>query len=350
MLSPFPFDGDKDTMLSPRPKFNTMKHLSTEERYTIHHMLQQDKSHAQIANKLKRSGSTISREIKRNSTLDGKSYEAWFACNRAKERKENKARYTVMSEHNQAVLEDGLKKKYSPEQISGRQKLLGAQKVPCTQTIYNYIKRDKAAGGALHKKLRHSGRRRKPRGQGKSRRNQIPNRRDISDRPKVVEERQRFGDFECDLVIGAEHSGALLTVVDRATGQLWISKLEDKTASRVTQELIKLLEPYKGRIHTITSDNGKEFAGHQEVSEALECEYYFARPYHSWERGSNENLNGLIRDYFPKKMTFYDITKTDVKTVQEELNNRPRKRYKFLTPIEFFNKNYNQVDTRCIYN
>jgi IS30 family transposase len=247
------------------------------------------------------------------------------------------------------TLEQGLEKRLSPEQIIGRSEVENTP-MPCIQTAYNYIHKQRKKGRLLHKKLRHRGRKRKARGQSTKTRGTIPGRRDISERPPEVEKRQRFGDFECDLVIGAEHSGALLTINERATGLLWMLKLKDKQASSVREGIISLLRPIKDRVYTITSDNGKEFASHREISEVLECEYYFARPYHSWERGSNENLNGLIRDYFPKKTTFYDITPSAVKTVQEALNNRPRKRYKFLPPTEFYTQNFNQLDTRCVCN
>jgi IS30 family transposase len=165
-----------------------------------------------------------------------------------------------------------------------------------------------------------------------------------------VEQRQRFGDFECDLIIGAGHSGVILTVNDRVSGLLWMEKLKDKQATTVSKALIRLLKPLKGKIHTLTSDNGTEFVLHEKVSKQLECECFFAKPYHSWERGSNENLNGLIRDYYPKKTEFYDITAKHIKDTQNALNNRPRKRHNFLTPNEFNQQNFKQIDTRCISN
>ena len=142
----------------------------------------------------------------------------------------------------------------------------------------------------------------------------------------------------------------ILTVNDRATGMLWMEKLDDKKASTVNAALLKILMPLRGKIHTITSDNGTEFVMHQDISKQIGCKYYFAKPYHSWERGSNENLNGLIRDYFPKKMKFHDITKKQIKEAQEALNNRPRKRHNFLTPTEFNQQNFKQIDSSCICN
>lgn len=325
-----------------------MKHLNTDERYTIQHMHEQGKSCAAIALHLQRSKTTIARELKRNALDDG-SYAAAFALTYAAGRKAHKNRRNAMTPEVIKTLEQGLEKRLSPEQIIGRSEVENTA-MPCIQTAYNYIHKQRKKGRLLHKKLRHRGRKRKARGQSTKTRGTIPGRRDISERPPEVEKRQRFGDFECDLVIGAEHSGALLTINERATGLLWMLKLKDKQASSVREGIISLLRPIKDRVYTITSDNGKEFASHREISEVLECEYYFARPYHSWERGSNENLNGLIRDYFPKKTTFYDITPSAVKTVQEALNNRPRKRYKFLSPTEFYTQNFNQLDTRCICN
>jgi IS30 family transposase len=168
------------------------------------------------------------------------------------------------------TLEQGLEKRLSPEQIIGRSEVENTP-MPCIQTAYNYIHKQRKKGRLLHKKLRHRGRKRKARGQSTKTRGTIPGRRDISERPPEVEKRQRFGDFECDLVIGAEHSGALLTINERATGLLWMLKLKDKQASSVREGIISLLRPIKDRVYTITSDNGKEFASHREISEVLEC-------------------------------------------------------------------------------
>lgn len=326
-----------------------MEHLSTEERFTIQHMNQQGKSSTSIGKVLSRAPSSITRELRRNALGDG-SYSASFAGRFAKERASAKRRRSAFTPRVVALVEQGLEARMSPEQIIGRQAQQGNTDMPCTQTIYSHIRADRRCGGKLHKQLRLRGRKRKPRGEGKKRRPIIPNRRDISERPIVVADRQRFGDFECDLIIGTKHSGVILTVNDRATGQVWMEKLKDKQSVTVRDGLMRLLTPFQGQIHTLTSDNGTEFVLHEEVSARLKCEYYFAQPYHSWERGSNENLNGLIRDYFPKKMEFYDITQKQIKTVQEALNSRPRKRHKYLTPNEFQTQNFKQIDARCVSN
>jgi IS30 family transposase len=326
-----------------------MEHLSTEERFTIQHMNQQGKSSTSIGMVLSRATSSITRELRRNALQDG-SYSAVFAESTAKVRAKDKLRRSAMTPEVCALVEQGLESRFSPEQIIGRQAQQDNGEMPCIQTLYNHIRANRKAGGKLHKRLRLRGRRRKPHGQGKQRRSIIPNRRDISERPIEVEQRQRFGDFECDLIIGAGHSGVILTVNDRVSGLLWMEKLKDKQATTVSKALIRLLKPLKGKIHTLTSDNGTEFVLHEEVSKQLECQCFFAKPYHSWERGSNENLNGLIRDYFPKQIEFYDITVKQIKETQEALNNRPRKRHNFLTPNEFNQQNFKQIDTRCISN
>ena len=159
-----------------------------------------------------------------------------------------------------------------------------------------------------------------------------------------MEKKSRLGDLEIDLVIGKDHKGALLTINDRASGVLFMDKVESKEALLIQQKTIELLQDWKPLIKTITSDNGKEFANHQSIAEVLEIDYYFAKPYHSWERGANENLNGLIRQYFPKKSNFENITKQEIETVINTLNNRPRKRFGYKTPNEIFAQKLNELD------
>jgi transposase, IS30 family len=326
-----------------------MAHLNTDERNTIHNMLQQGKTKPQIAAAIQRHPSTVWRECRRNSLGDG-GYSAAFAERYAQERKNTKPGRTAMSPDIIILMEQGLANHHSPEQIVGRLKHEGHTHVPCVQTVYNHIQRERKKGRKIHRRLRHRGKKRKPHGQGKQRRSSIPGRRDIEERPAIVQERTRFGDLECDLIIGANQSGAIVTVNDRATGLAWMAKIKDKQAGTVRAALIELLAPLRGKIHSITSDNGKEFTLHKEVSKELGCEWYFAKPYHSWERGSNENFNGLVRDYFPKGMEFHNIQKRDIEQVNVALNDRPRKRHKFLSPTEFYTQNFNKLDAHCICN
>jgi IS30 family transposase len=313
-----------------------MKHLLPEERHTIQKMKQQGHSQNAIAVELGRSPATISREIKRNALGDG-DYSALFADRYAQERTRGKPHYQAVNAENRPIIEAWLKEKYSPEQIIGRARQQQISiPMPSIATLYNYVHEDRKSEGKLFLHLRHQGKRRKKHGQGKVKRPAVANRIDISQRPSEVEKRERLGDFECDLIVGAGQSGVLLTVNCRTSGKVLIKKLPNKEAAGVRDGLTVLLAPYKDHLHTITSDNGKEFSLHEKVAERLSCNYYFATPYHSWERGSNENLNGLIRQYFPKKMEFWGITQKQVKEVEEALNDRPRKRYKFLTPNEIY--------------
>lgn len=313
-----------------------MKHLLPAERHTIQKMKQQGHTQKGIADTLGRSPATISRELKRNVLADG-DYSAIFADRYARERARGKPHHQAINAENQPIIEAWLKEKLSPEQIIGRahQQQLFIQ-MPSLATLYQHVHADRKCGGKLFRHLRQQGSRRKKHGQGKVKRPTVPNRIDISERPGEVEKRERLGDFECDLIVGAGQSGVLLTVNCRASGKVWIKKLPNKEAAGVRDGLIEILSPNKDRLHTITSDNGKEFSLHEKVAERLSCKYFFARPYHSWERGSNENLNGLIRQYFPKKMEFWEITQKQVKEVEDALNRRPRKRYKFLTPNEIY--------------
>jgi len=160
----------------------------------------------------------------------------------------------------------------------------------------------------------------------------------IDKRPSIVEQRARFGDLEVDLIIGQNHKQAIVTLNDRASGMLKMKKVNTKKATEVTAAINEMLEDWIPYIHTITSDNGKEFAGHKKVALINNIDYYFANHYHSWERGSNENLNRLIRQYFSKKSDFRIITNQRIKQIEEKLNNRPRKRFNYENPIFVMNK------------
>lgn len=158
-----------------------------------------------------------------------------------------------------------------------------------------------------------------------------------------MDEKRRFGDLELDTVIGRNHKGAILTVNDRATWLCWLALLDGKESEPLKNALINMLSPLKGIIKTATADSGKEFAVHKEIAEALGIDVFFAHPYHSWERGANENMNGLIRQYIPKKSSFENLNDEDIQLIQNKLNNRPRKRLNFLTPIEYFCRNFEQL-------
>jgi len=265
-----------------------------------------------------------------------------FANSIASKRQQEKVKYTVMTSKVKAYIKNKLKKDWSPEQIAGRMKLdIGIH--ICHETIYRYIYYNKSRGGRLYKHLRHKNKKYHNRSNIYQRRGIIIDRISIDKRPKIVERKNRIGDFEIDTVIGRHHVGALVTVVDRKSKFTLIKKVSSKKAEEVTKALVTMLTPLKPITKTITSDNGKEFAYHKEVSEALDTSFYFAHPYSSWERGLNEHTNGLIRQYLPKKTDFTQISKEEIITIQDKLNHRPRKVLNYRTPYEVFFKEFSKV-------
>jgi len=314
-----------------------MSHLTYEQRYAISVMLKAKYRQKQIAEAIDKDKSVVSREIARNCDKRNGNYDADLAERKYEKRRDSKPKKVYFTAEIQEMVEDKLAKKYSPEQIVGVAKKQG---VACVshERIYQHIWKDKRKKGNLYDHLRTKGKRYRKRGAAKDSRGIIPDRVDISQRPKVVDDRERAGDLEIDTIIGKNHQGAILTVNDRASGLLKMKKLEGKSAQQLAMATIELLEDMKPFLNTITADNGREFAAHQTISKALEIDFYFARPYHSWERGANENLNGLIRQYIPKQTDFSTITDEYIKFVENELNNRPRKRHDFQTPNQIFNQ------------
>lgn len=238
-----------------------------------------------------------------------------------------------------ALVDDKLKETWSPEQISGHLKTNGQPGVS-HECIYQRIYADKRAGGTLHLALRCQKARRK-RHTGRERRGTIPNQVSIDQRPDIANRRERFGNWEADLVIGAAHQQALVTINERASRYSLIAHIPAKTAQNVTNAMVSLLTPFIACVHTLTTDNGKEFAQHERIAEKLGADFFFAHPYASWERGANENMNGLIREFFPTKMSFESITKKDIALAMHRLNNRPRKCLGFRTPQEVFMEQLN---------
>jgi IS30 family transposase len=315
-----------------------MRHLTLEQRYEISVMCKNGASQKEIAEAVKKDKSTISRELKRNKDARNGEYRASLAQSKCERRHKEKPKKVYFTTEIKQYIDEWINEEFSPEQIVGRALLFGIKCVSA-ERIYQYIWDDKKRNGLLYKKLRRKGRKYRNRGASKDSRGIIKNRVPISDRPKIVEERTRLGDFEIDTIIGKDHKGAILTINERVSGFVLIEKLKGKDATELALKTIEILTPFKEWIKTITADNGKEFAGHQTISGELNLDFYFARPYHSWERGSNENTNGLIRQYFVKGSSFENITNQQVEYVQHKLNNRPRKRLGFLTPNEFLSLN-----------
>jgi len=207
------------------------------------------------------------------------------------------------------------------------------------ETIYQYVLADKKSGGVLYTHLRHQNKTYRKRYGSAHNRNGISNRVDIDERPTEANERLRIGDWEGDTMMGKAHQGVLVTLDDRLSKLRLAAPLKSKHAKGVTEAIIRLLEPIKDWVHTITFDNGKEFAFHESIAKALDCNAYFAKPYHSWERGQNENANGLLRQYFPKAMQLLEVTTKEVLEAVHRLNNRPKKCLGFKTPYEVFQEN-----------
>ena len=204
------------------------------------------------------------------------------------------------------------------------------------ETIYQHIYADKRNGGDLHQHLRSQKPHRKRYASGQERRGAIKNRVSIDERPEIVAQKSRIGDWEGDTVIGKNHKGGLVTLAERKSRYVLAGHIRSKHAVGVTAVTTRLLTPYKDKCHTITFDNGKEFAEHEKIAAELKADIYFANPYHSWERGLNENSNGLLRQYFPKGIELTNITEEQVQEAVERINHRPRKALGFRTPHEIF--------------
>jgi IS30 family transposase len=292
----------------------------------------------QIARLLGRDKSTISRELRRNAGCRG--YRAKQACELACKRSESSRNANTLAPWVKEQASELLRLQWSPEQIAG--------KLPVShESLYLHVYADKAHGGTLWKNLRCQKQKRKRYASGRDRRGQIPNRRPLSERPAHIEGRQQVGHWECDTVIGAAHKQAIVTVVERKSGYAVMAKVSNKTADLVGAAIIQALNPLKARVKTLTYDNGKEFSGHAEIDKALGSTGYFARPFASWERGSNENFNGLLRQYVPKKRQMASITNEEIKMIENRLNNRPRKRLGFRTPAEVFHQSLSRVALRA---
>lgn len=314
-----------------------MSHITKAQRYTISSMLKRGKSQKEISETIGKHKSVVSREIKRNKDARSGEYRDDLAQRKYESRKKKIPKHIRFTEQMKVEVEELLKKDHSPEQVCGYMKKEGKDCVSL-ERIYQHIWLDKKQGGILYNHLRTQGKRYRKRGAAKDSRGIIKNRIGIENRPSVVDEKNRFGDIEVDLVIGKNHKEALVTANDRASGMLKMKHIKSKEAQVVADALCEILEEWKSNLHTITSDNGKEFALHEHIAKKLEIDFFFAKPYHSWQRGANENLNGLVRQYFPKKSDFSTITDQKVEEVAFKINSRPRKRYLFENPIFVMNE------------
>jgi IS30 family transposase len=310
-------------------------HLTRDQRCQIYALKKRKFGQNEIAHDLGVHQSTISREINRNKGLRG--YRGKQAAEFAARRRiQGSTHSTVLTPSLIAIVESMLAgEQWSPDQIAGRLAREYGMRVS-HETLYSYIWRDKRRGGKLYTHLRQRGKKRNKRSGKNSGRGMIPGRVDIQERPAIVEWKTRLGDWELDSIIGAKHLGSITSMVERKSKLTRLALQKGPTAAASAKSIIRRLKPIKAHILTLTSDNGKEFAGHRAIGKALAADFYFATPYHSWERGLNEHTNGLVRQYFPKGLDFATLTHADVRRVEELLNNRPRKILGYRSPNEVF--------------
>lgn len=321
-----------------------MKHLTKEQRYQIKAYLKCGKSKTFIAKALEVHKTTIYREINRNSTKRG-GYNPDYAQELAVERKERFKHIRKFDDTTKKIVRNYIEKEqWSPEQIVGYCK---SHDIPMVshERIYAYIRENKMAGGDLHKHMRHKLKHRKrPVG---CKHSAIKDKVSIELRDDVINNKERFGDWEIDLIVGKENKGAIVTIVERITAFFMMRKLPNgKNAKELSKEVVDMLLPYKEFVHSITSDNGSEFAEHKTISKNLETQFFFAHPYSSWERGLNEYTNKLVRQYIPKKSRLEDYNEQQIKTIQYKINRRPRKKLNFENPKNIF---YNFVNNKVAF-
>ena len=315
----------------------TYTQLTENDRIEIYAMVQAGKSQRHVAAALGVAPSTICRELARHGGPRG--YHPKRAHLRACYFRRTARKAVKMTPATITYIESQLRMDHSPEQIAERMKRDPAWPGPAVshERIYQHIWRDKAAGGQLYKHLRIARKHRyRKRRNGRDLRGAIKNRVGIEKRPGIVDRKTRIGDWEADTVIGKHQKGALVSLVDRKSKLTLVGKVQRRTAEAVQQTIVRLMKALPRRTHTLTVDNGKEFAGHETIARTLQIGVYFADPYSAWQRGLNENTNGLIRQYVPKGSDIRNLTETYVEQIMERLNNRPRKSLDFLTPNEVF--------------
>ena len=310
--------------------------LTEAERYIIAAMRRENRTTNQIALRLGRHRSTIYREVGRNKSRYDGHYGAEKAHSYAMGRRRRSRRGAQYSQQELAKVDALLRRRWSPKQISGWHRRCGRKLQISAQTIYRKIKRDRYYGGDLWKYTRIISKFGRKRYRSVDSRGVLPGKRHISQRPAEVERRRRVGHWEVDTVMGADMRHCVLTMLERATGYVIIKKLQARNKEQATTALLRALTGHHKKMKTLTFDNGTEFHDYKELERQFRVKCYFATPYRSWERGSNENTNGLIRQYLPKGMCMSAITQRDCDWIAKELNDRPRERYGFRLPAELY--------------
>ena len=307
--------------------------ITSEERYMISAYRKQGCRPAEIARRTGRHRSTICRELKRNYSPHDDAYRPSVADRKAHARRSHSRRRWRFTEAEISTVETLLRKQWSPEQIAGTLRRSGQVSIS-HETIYRYVWDDRDCGGVLYKELRQSPKKRRKRYNAYDSRGRLAGKRHISQRPAAIENRTRFGHWEIDTVIGAGPNDCIVTIVERKSGYVVIGKLKNRTSAELTRRVNHLISRCDARYRTITADNGTEFHGYRDIEAQSGVTFYFATPYHSWERGTNENTNGLIRQYLPKRTSMADVTQQQCNSIARKLNTRPRKRHDFRTPTE----------------
>jgi IS30 family transposase len=309
--------------------------LTQEERYSITALLRMGCSRAEIAGELGRDRSTIYREMNRNATRHDGDYRAAKAQQYSVARRRRVRRGPQFSAEQMGEVDVLLKKKWSPEQVSAVLKQQGVFSIS-HETIYRHILKDKKAGGRLYTHMRIMSKKVRKRYNGKDSRGVLKGKRHISERPADVETRLQIGHWEGDTVIGSDKHACVLTLVERRSGFAVIKKLTARTADQATWASAHAIAEHRDKIRTLTFDNGSEFHSYKVLEGVFPVKCYFATPYHSWERGSNENLNGLLRQYLPRGTCMKSLTQKQCDWIAHELNTRPRKRHGYKTPLEIY--------------
>jgi transposase, IS30 family len=315
----------------------TYHRLTPGERYMLAALRRQGLNQSEIARALGRHRSTVCREVRRNSTRADGHYRAFTAQERTNGRRSRSRRNQRFTAEDFALVDELLCRQWSPEQVAGWLRREGRLLIS-HETIYRHVWRDKKQGGTLYTHLRGSRKRRRKRYGAYDSRGRLAGKRMISERPAEVETRERVGHWEVDTVMGAGSKDCVLTLVERKTGLVLVGKLPDRTKESFNRRALRLIRRHPGAFATITADNGTELHGYERVEASTGVLFYFAKPYHSWERGSNENANGLLRQYLPKGVSMAGVSQPRCNVIAHKLNTRPRKRLGFRTPLECFNE------------
>lgn len=313
------------------------RQLSPEERYMLAALRRQGLNQSQIARSMGRHRSTIYRELRRNSTRADGRYRAFTAQERTNGRRSRSRRNQRFTVKDFSLVDDLICRQWSPEQVSGHLRLKGLLSIS-HETIYRHVWQDKREGGLLYTHLRGARKRRRKRYGAYDSRGRLADKRLITERPASVETRRQLGHWEIDTVMGTGSKDCIVSLVERKSGLLLIGKLKDRTTNSLNRRVIHLIDRHAGDFKTITSDNGSEFHDYKQIEASTSAIFYFATPHHSWERGSNENANGLIRQYLPRGTSMGRLTQHLCNSIALKLNSRPRKRLGFRTPLEVYHE------------